>query len=536
MMRLDFSGESGQDLRTMTGRFYVTTPIYYVNDRPHVGHSYTTIAADVLARLARAQGRRVHFLTGTDEHGIKIVKAAAEQGTSPRELADEVVVHFEDLWKRLNITHDDFIRTSSVRHEKRVQELIRRLVARDEIYLGSYEGWYDEGQEEFVTESTARDHDYKGAISGKALVRYSEPTYFFRLSRWIPKLVEHIQANVGFISPEARRNEVLSKLAMGVEDLSISRPLAKLGGWGIPMPNDPSHSVYVWIDALSNYYTALGCPQVGDAFDGRFADFWPADLQLIGKDILWFHAVYWPCMLMALELPLPRCVFAHGWWTSEGRKMSKSLGNFISAETIDEICREYSADVYRWFLLRAVPFGSDGDFSREMLQVRYNAELANGIGNLLSRTVNMIERYFDNQAPPPLDRDDPEAAPVRRAAQALAGQADVLLEGCGFHLYLDKVMELTAATNRYIDVTEPFKLAKDAAQRPRLGGILYTCAEAVRLVLLYLAPFMPDTAVRGLAQLGWRGGEGPLSREGRWGVLQAGTKIAKGDGLFPRKL
>jgi len=248
----------------MSQKYYVTTPIYYVNDVPHIGHSYTTIAADVLARYWRAEGRDVRFLTGTDEHGIKIVQAAREKGMTPRELADEVVVHFQELWRRLNISNDDFIRTSQPRHEKRVQALVARLIERDEIYPGQYEGWYDEGQEEFVTESAARETDYKSAISGRPLVRYSEPGYFFRLGKWVPRLIEHIEAHPGFILPEVRRNEVLSKLAQGVEDLSISRLLAKLGGWGVPMPNDPAHSVYVWIDALSNYITALGLPEIGD--------------------------------------------------------------------------------------------------------------------------------------------------------------------------------------------------------------------------------------------------------------------------------
>jgi methionyl-tRNA synthetase len=298
---------------------------------PHIGHSYTTIAADVLARFFRADGRDVHFLTGTDEHGIKIVKAALEKGVTPKQLADEVVVHFQNLWKDLNISYDDFIRTSSPRHEKRVQALVTKLVEKDDIYRGSYEGWYDEGQEEFVTESAARDNEYKSAISGKPLVRYSEMNYFFRLGKYAPALIKHIEENEDFIRPAARRNEVLSKLSQGVEDLCISRSLDKLGGWGVPMPNDPTHSVYVWIDALSNYYTALGLPGIGDEFDGKGERFWPCDVHLIGKDILWFHTVYWPCMLMALEIPLPKSIFAHGWWTAEGRKMSKSLGNFISS-------------------------------------------------------------------------------------------------------------------------------------------------------------------------------------------------------------
>ncbi len=517
----------------MSETYYVTTPIYYVNDAPHIGHAYTTIAADVLARYWRAEGRDVHFLTGTDEHGIKIVKAAAERGTTPRALADEVVVHFKQLWKDLNVSNDDFIRTTEPRHQRRVQELMRELVERDEIYLGKYEGWYDEGQEEFVTESVARGNDYKSGINDRPLVRYSEPSYFFRLSKWVPRLVEHIKANPTFIRPEARCNEVLSKLAQGVEDLSVSRQKHKLT-WGIEMPNDDGHVVYVWIDALSNYYTALGLPAVGDDEDGKFASYWPCDVHLIGKDILWFHTVYWPCVLLALDIPLPECVFAHGWWTSEGKKMSKSLGNFISREVIAEICHEYSLDVFRYFLLRAVAFGSDGDFSRDMLKLRYNTDLANGVGNLLSRTVNMIGRYFDGAVPQYGEPADPDR-PVLNAAQALHREAPLAMAACRLHTYLDKILELVGATNKFIDVTEPFKLAKDDSRRERLGTILYTCAEAVRIILLYLRPVMPDAADRGLGQLGWSVPDEPLDVCGGWAVLPPGTKTRKGESLFPRK-
>ncbi|HUU60476.1 MAG TPA: methionine--tRNA ligase [Phycisphaerae bacterium] len=519
----------------MAQTYYVTTPIYYVNDVPHIGHSYTTIAADVLARYFRAEGRDVRFLTGTDEHGIKIVKAAAEKGVSPKQLADQVVVHFQELWKDLNISNDDFIRTSSARHEKRVQALVQRLVEKDEIYAGNYEGLYDEGQEEFVTESVAREHDYCSPVNGRPLVRYSEPVYFFRLRKWIPRLLEHIRSNPGFIQPDARRNEVLSKLAQGPDDLCISRAMEKLDHWGVPMPNDPTHSVYVWIDALSNYYTALGLPEIGDGGDGKAARYWPADVHLIGKDILWFHTVYWPCMLMALDIPLPRRVFAHGWWTSEGKKMSKSLGNFISRETIAEICREYSVDVYRYFLLRAVPFGSDGDFSRDMLRTRYNAELANGIGNLLSRTVNMIERYFDGAVPAPGSPPGAAEAAVIAAAADLRESAPTVMETCRFHVYLDKISAVEAATNRYIDATQPFKLAKDPARRDRLATILHTCAEAVRIVLLYLRPVMPEAADRGLEQLGAAAGAEALSRAAEWGRVAPQTRTHKGESLFPRK-
>ncbi|MDY6913403.1 MAG: methionine--tRNA ligase [Planctomycetota bacterium] len=521
-------------LAAMSSTYYVTTPIYYVNDSPHIGHSYTTIAADVLGRYFRADGRDVRFLTGTDEHGIKIVKAAAERGIQPQQLADEVVVGFQDLWRKLGITNDDFIRTSQPRHEARVQKLVAQLVERDEIYLGKYEGWYDEGQEEFVTVSAAREADYKSIISGKPLSQYSEPSYFFRLGKWAPKLIAHIEAEPDFILPQARRNEVLSKLAAGVDDLSISRQRAKLGGWGVPMPNDPDHSVYVWIDALSNYVTALGLPAVGDDCDEQFARYWPADVHLIGKDILWFHAVYWPCMLMALDMPLPKRIFAHGWWTSEGKKMSKSLGNFVSSADIAEICGEYGVDAYRYFLLRAVAFGSDGDFSREMFHRRYNGELANGVGNLLARTANMIGRYFDGQTP---QAGQIEAAeqPVRKAADQLNKTATADMEHCRFHSYLEKIVELVQATNVYIDKTMPFKLAKDNSQRERLGGILHTCAEAMRIILLYLKPVMPAAADRGLAQLGWEIPDAPLSELGKWGRMPAGTKTKQAEPLFPRK-
>ncbi len=518
----------------MKPTYYVTTPIYYVNDAPHIGHSYTTIAADVLARFFRAEGRDVRFLTGTDEHGIKIVKAAAEKNMTARQLADSVVVHFQSLWKDLNISNDDFIRTSDARHESRVREIIRQLVEKGDIYLGKYEGWYDEGQEEFVTESTARDNEFKSAINGKPLVRYSEESYFFKLTKWTPKLLEYIKANPGFILPEARRNEVVSKLELGVEDLCISRLAEKLGGWGVRMPNDDRYTAWVWIDALSNYYTALGEPKVGDAEDGKFAQYWPASVHLIGKDILWFHAVYWPCFLMALDIPLPKCIFAHGWWMSEGKKMSKSLGNFISREVIAELCQTYSVDVFRYFLLRAVPFGTDGDFSREMLGICYNTELANGIGNLLSRTVQMIGKYFDGSVPQVGPAGEEEQG-VLGAAADLQKSATDLMDSCGFYVYIEKVLGLAAATNRFIDVTAPFKLAKDETQKPRLGTILYTCAEAVRLILLYLQPIMPETAAKGFAQVGWQPTAAPLSEQGRWGVLPAGTAVAKGEGLFPRK-
>src|ERR1700722_10360039 len=310
----------------MSKTFYITTPIYYPNGEPHLGHAYTTIATDALARFHRRSGEQTFFLTGTDEHGIKIVKTAAAQNIEPNVLADSMVEVFEKFWKEIDISNDDFIRTTQPRHKSSVQEIIRKLLANDDIYLGSYEGWYDEGQEEFVTETEAKAREFKSAISGRPLTRFSEKSYFFRLKKYVPRLLEYIEQHPDFIQPTIRRNEVVSKLKQGVEDLSISRGTLK---WGIPMPNDPEHVVYVWIDALSNYITALG---YGSDDDSRFKKYWPADLHLIGKEILWFHAVYWPAMLLSLGLPIPRHLFAHGWWTADGRKMGKSLGNFIGLE------------------------------------------------------------------------------------------------------------------------------------------------------------------------------------------------------------
>src|SRR4051812_16312613 len=333
-------------------KFYITTPIYYPNAEPHLGHVYTTLAADAIARYHRLTGDRTFFLTGTDEHGIKMVKTAAEQGIEPQQLADRVVAVFENLWKELHVTHDDFIRTSSDRHKSAVAKIVGKLLLKDDIYLGSYEGWYDEGQEEFVTETEAKQRQFL-AFNRKPLVRYKEPTYFFRLTKYSPRVLEYIEQNPQFIQPDSRRNEVISKLKAGVEDLSISRATLK---WGIPLPHDPGHVLYVWIDALSNYISALG---YGTDEEAPFRKFWPADVHLIGKEILWFHTVYWPAILFSLNIELPKQVFAHGWWTAEGRKMSKTEGNFIDLEKLRTVIANHSLDSLRYYLLRAAPFGSD---------------------------------------------------------------------------------------------------------------------------------------------------------------------------------
>src|SRR2546421_3008551 len=333
----------------MAEKFYLTTPIYYPNAEPHLGHVYTTLCADTLARYHRLAGNDTFLLTGTDEHGIKMVKTAQDQKIEPQALADRVVSVFQQVWRELEISNDDFIRTTEPRHKVGVQEIVKKLHVNGDLYLGAYEGWYDEGQEEFVTETEAKAAEYKSIISGRPLVRYKEPTWFFRLSKYAAPVLDHIQSNPDFIHPETRRNEVISKLKAGVDDLSISRATLK---WGIQLPHDPDHVVYVWIDALSNYVTALG---YGTNSDSRFRRYWPVDLHLIGKEILWFHTVYWPAMLMSLKEALPKKVFAHGWWTSGGREKSKNKGDFIDIGKIPGVLQNYGAELLRFFLLPAAP-------------------------------------------------------------------------------------------------------------------------------------------------------------------------------------
>lgn len=474
----------------MTRRFYITTPIYYPNGEPHLGHVYTTLCADVAARYHRLAGENTWFLTGTDEHGVKMVKTASEQGIEPKALADKNVQIFEDLWRELKVTHDDFIRTTSDRHKAGVTAVYEKLLAKGDIYLGAYEGWYDEGQEEFVTETTAKDNDYKSAISGRPLVRYKEPTYFFKLAKYVPQLIEKIEKDELLIRPESRKNEVLSKLKQGVEDLSISRSSLT---WGIPLPNDPKHVLYVWIDALSNYITALGYP------DGeKYKTYWPG-VHLIGKEILWFHAVYWPAMLIALGEPLPKQLFAHGWWTSEGKKMSKSMGNFIDVDKLRSVISTYSLDALRYYLLRAAPFGSDLDWKDTELASAYT-ELGNVVGNLLNRTLNMIGKYRDGKVPPAGvigAEDQGLVAPflglndeLKKAYESLELQRAALLP-----------VELARAANAYIDQTQPFKLAKDPTQAEQLDKVLNLCAQVCAKVLVALLPILPEKAVAGLKQL-----------------------------------
>ncbi len=508
-------------------RYYVTTPIYYVNDEPHLGHIYTTIAADVLARYQRMSGRDVFFLTGVDEHGQKVEQAAAARGIAPIALADQVVERYRTLWPELAISNDDFIRTSSERHKAGVQAMWRKLENAGTIYKDFYEDWYCVPCETYWTETQLKDADCWDSTTcpdcKRAVEKIQEESYFFRLSAFQDRLVEHIRANPDFIAPASRRNEVLSFVESGLRDLSISRTTFS---WGIPVPGDDKHVIYVWIDALTNYLSALGFP------DPETPVHWPADVHLIGKDILRFHAVYWPAMLMAADLPLPKRIFAHGWWTVEGEKMSKSKGNALRPA---ELLEQYDADVLRYFLLREVPFGQDGDFSFSALKQRYNSELANDVGNLLNRSLAMLNKYQQGEL---LAAGEEQAVDRALIADVEAMQRDVAaaLEKQAFHLALERINEVVRHGNRYVEENAPWSLAK-AGDSARLATVLYHLVEMLRLVALQLLPFMPEKMSRMLAQIQPEmedAGRLSFVEHGGWGVLQGGHRCAKPQPIFPR--
>ncbi len=505
--------------------FLITTPIYYPNGEPHLGHVYTTLCADTIARYHRLKGDDTFLLTGTDEHGVKMVKTAADRGVTPRQLADENAAIFESLWRELHVTNDDFIRTPEERHHRAVQTVVNHLLANDDIYLGGYTGWYDEGQEEFVTETTAKEQDYKSAISGRPLVRHEEKSYFFRLSRYVPRVLQHVADHPEFILPDSRRNEVVSKLRAGVDDLSISRASLE---WGIPMPNDPKHVVYVWIDALTNYITALG---YGSSDDARLKRFWPADVHLIGKEIMWFHTVYWPAMLMGLGLPLPKTVFAHGWWTADGKKMSKLLGNFVGLDQLRAKIAAYGEDALRYYLLRAAPFGSDLDWSEKEFSTAYD-DLSKKLGNCLNRTTNMTTRYRDNAVPAAGELQEIDRA-VLAQAEALPGKLDDAYGRLALQECVLLPVELVRAVDGFIEATAPFKLAKDPAQAGRLDTVLNVIARGMHAALVGLLPVLPEKAAAGLKQLGVDVA-GKTLAELYGAAPVARHKLGEGSALFPR--
>ncbi len=532
---------------------YITTPIYYVNDKPHIGHAYTTIICDVWARFMRFAGQDVFFLTGTDEHGQKVEKSAAARGISPQQLADENAAEFQRVMGMFGLTNDDFIRTTEPRHERQVQEVVRRLTQQGAIYQGDYEGWYDEGQEEYVTDTKAKEQEFKSAISGRPLVRMREQNYSFRLSAFQDRLEKLFQEQPNFVRPEARRNEVLGRMREGLQDVPISRTNFT---WGVPMPDDPKHVIYVWIDALMNYITALGLmDEKGEAHKKR-AKYWPADFHVIGKEILWFHAVIWPAMLIALELPVPRCVYAHSFWISEGQKMSKSLGNFIDLPAIQGYLDRYGLDAWRYYMATQGPLGAqDADFSAAHFDEVYHAHLVNTLGNCASRVTAMIEKYFGG-AIPDVPRESPPAATEVESEGGAAGvagesrgrapdwaffcsaqvdRAMQAIDRLDLSTAIESAFEIIRRVDLYINETQPFKLAKDEANRARLAAILYECAEAIRIASLLfwcVTPRAMEALWRALGQ-SIDPAQGRLASLAQWGALAPGTRITK-VALFPR--
>jgi len=508
--------------------FYITTPIYYVNDRPHIGHVYSSTVADAVARYHRLRGDDTFFLTGTDEHAAKVVTAAAERGLGPQEWADRNAAAFQEAFARLGISNDDFIRTSEARHRERVTGYVRRLLDSGDVYLGEYEGWYDAGQEEYVPENKAKESDFRSPINGQPLVRKSEHNAFFRLSAYRDALLELLEA--GLVQPEARRNELLARVREGLNDVPVSRTGTQ--GWGIPVPGTPDQTIYVWIDALMNYLTTV------DTDERR--GYWPADVHLIAKDILWFHGVIWPALLLALGRPVPRRVYAHSFWIRDGRKMSKSLGNFIDLEQIDEYVGRFSLDALRWFLLTQGPLGTtDADFAESKFIEVYNSDLANTLGNSFSRVANMIGRYFGGQAPEggPGEGGELRAAAERSVASYRAAMDELRLDDAA-----GAAMELVRAIDGYIERTAPFRLAKDPERMPEVGAILYDCAEAMRIASLLLWPVLPEKMEEVWRRTGGHAYLAAVAERGRgsfdawtaWGLLRPGTPIAKGEALFPR--
>jgi len=505
--------------------FYITTPIYYPSDKLHIGHAYTTVAGDAMARYKRLRGYKVHYLTGTDEHGLKIEQKAAEKKVSPQQFVDQIVSGIKALWEKLDISYDDFIRTTEVRHKKAVQSIFQQFLDQDDIYLGTYEGWYCTPCESYILDRQLVDG--KCPDCGREVQKVQETSYMFRMSKYADKLLQYYEEHPDFIQPESRRNEMINNfIKPGLEDLAVSR---NSFAWGIQVPSDPKHVIYVWIDALSNYITALGYRSEDDHL---FKQFWPADVHLVGKEIVRFHTIYWPIMLMALKLPLPKKVFGHGWFLMKDGRMSKSKGNVIDPMSLID---RYGLDALRYYLLREVPFGSDGSFTPEGFVERLNYDLANDLGNLLHRFVNMVDKYFNGVLPAYVQNTTAFDSSLVETALTIVPKVENAMEQMEFSIALSHIWQLINRANKYIDETQPWAVAKDEQRKGELGSIMYHLAETLRIISVFIQPFMTSTPQKIWQQLGIEAGNlTAWDSAAKFGLLPAGVKLTKGEPLFPR--